>query len=193
MVMQRWDPFSEMMSLRQQMDRLFDDSFGGMNRGRGQQGGGFPIDIYDRGDDVQVRASLPGVKPEDVKISVQNNTVTIEGETRDETGTNAQARYQEHRYGRMFRSFTLPASVDASKATANFEHGVLTLTLPRAESAKVRQIPVQSGSTQQAIPAQATSKGEGASGQQGASANGQGEHTSQQKQPAHSGNSASKS
>jgi HSP20 family protein len=190
--MQRWDPFSEMMSLRQQMDRLFDESFGGMSRGRAQQGSGFPIDIYDRGDDVQVRASLPGVRPEDVKISVQNNTVTIEGETREEQN-NAQARYQEHRYGRMFRSFTLPASVDAGKATANFEHGVLTLTLPRAESAKVRQIPVTSSGGQQAIPAQATTKGEANSGQQSTTTDGQNERTSAQKQPAASGNGASKS
>jgi HSP20 family protein len=162
MVMQRWDPFGEMMQLRRQLDRVFDDTVGGWEGRRGQQTNSSPIDIYDRGEDVQVRASLPGVKPEDVKISVQNNTVTIEGESREET-TNAQSSYQEHRYGRMFRSFTLPASVDAGKASANFEHGVLTLTLPRAESARVRQIPVtssQSSGTQQAIPAQSSAKGE---------------------------------
>jgi len=162
MVMQRWDPFGEMVQLRRQLDRLFDDTVGGWEGRRGQQTNSFPIDIYDRGEDVQVRASLPGVKPEDVKISVQNNTVTIEGESREET-TNAQSSYQEHRYGRMFRSFTLPASVDAGKATANFEHGVLTLTLPRAESARTRQIPITTNQTskdQQAIPAQASAKSE---------------------------------
>lgn len=156
MVMQRWDPFGEMLGLRNAMDRLFDDSFGGTGgRGGGNNVGGFPIDVYEQGENLQIKASLPGIKPEDIKISVENNTVTIEGESRQDTG-NGTARHQEHRYGRVMRSITLPSTVDASKAAANFEHGMLTLTLPRAESARARQIPVTQGRGQQTIPAQAT-------------------------------------
>jgi HSP20 family protein len=160
MVMQRWDPFNEMINLRNQMDRLFEDFFGplwsGSRRVQAQTVGTFPIDIYETQDNLLVKASLPGVKPEDIKVTSEGNTVTIEAEMREEIG-DAQARYQEHRYGKVLRSFTLPETVDASKATANYEHGVLTLTFPRTEAARVRQIPVMAGATPQAIPAQATS------------------------------------
>lgn len=159
MVMQRWDPFSEMLSLRSAMDRLFEDTFGGARAGLGSSNnvGGFPIDIYEQGDELRIKASMPGIKPEDIKISVENNTVSIEGESRQDFG-DGTARHQEHRYGKVMRSVTLPANVDASKAAANFEHGVLTLTLPRSESARVREIPVTQGAGKQAIPAQAGTK-----------------------------------
>jgi HSP20 family protein len=147
MVMQRWDPFGDMMSLRSVMDRLFEDAWVRTPSAGGQGGGSvwMPLDIYEQGDNFQVKASLPGVKPEDVNITVQTNTLTIEGELKDEAAGHGTAHHREHRYGRFYRTVTLPTQVNADSAEAHFEHGVLTLTLPKVEAARSRQIKVQAG------------------------------------------------
>ncbi|HZQ36678.1 MAG TPA: Hsp20/alpha crystallin family protein [Dehalococcoidia bacterium] len=173
MTMQRWDPFSEMQSLRQAMDRLFEDAWvrPGWGFGRGQQGGTMPmpIDVIEQDDNLIVKASLPGVKPDDIHITVQGNQLTIEGESRSEHGeaqgqgqgqTQAQGQrgmvhHQEHYYGRFVRSMTLPSRVNSEKAQASFENGMLTLTLPKEEAARTRQIPVSAGKGQ---PIEASSK-----------------------------------
>ncbi len=163
MTMQRWDPFSEMQSLRQAMDRLFEDAWvrPGWSGNRGQAQGGtmpMPIDVLEQNDNLIVKASLPGVKPDDINITVQGNQLTIQGETRSETGTEQQkgtVHHQEHFYGRYMRSMTLPNRVNADKAQASFENGVLTLTLPKEEAARTRQIPVSGGKGQ---PIEASSR-----------------------------------
>lgn len=153
----RWEPFGEMLSLRQAIDRLFEDAFirppgvvgageltGG---GEGRAGIGFPIDVYEQDDDLVVRAVLPGVKPEDVDISVQGNTLTIQGETREET-ESGRGRFhrRERRYGSFFRQLQLPTAIQTENADARFENGVLMLRLPKAEEARERRINIQSGS-----------------------------------------------
>jgi HSP20 family protein len=161
MTMQRWDPFNEMTSLRSVIDRLFDDAFVRAPAAQGQQGGMWmPLDIYEKGDSIVVRASLPGIKPEDINITVQGNTVSIEGELKDEGQQHGTRRHQEHRYGRFFRSVTLPTRVDADKAQANFENGMLTLSMPKEEGARTRQIPVQAGASRGAIETSAKPQAE---------------------------------
>ena len=140
----RWDPFSDIANLRRTMDSWFDDvrPFRIQAAGNGADGF-FPVDLYETDDQVVVKASLPGVKPEDIDISVSGQLLTLRGESKEEHEEKAQNYYRrERRSGSFVRQFTLPAEVDASKADARFEHGVLNLSLPKAESLKPKTIKV---------------------------------------------------
>ncbi|MDX9803203.1 MAG: Hsp20/alpha crystallin family protein [Dehalococcoidales bacterium] len=140
----RWEPFRDMMTLRQAMDRLFEDSF---VRPAGFGGVSMPevaLDMKETDADVVVKAELPGVKPEDVDVSVSEGILTIKGENREEQEEKEANYYRrELRYGSFSRSISLPAAVNADKAEAVFENGVLTLTLPKAEEARPKQIKVK--------------------------------------------------
>jgi len=141
----RWDPFREMTSLRDAMDRLVEDSFVRPSRfwidgGRGD----LPIDMYQTANDVVVKASLPGFKPEEVDISIAGDTLTIKGEHKEEKEVKEEDYlYKERRYGSFSRSLPIPVQVKSDKAEAVFENGVLTLTLPKAEEIKPKQIKVK--------------------------------------------------
>jgi HSP20 family protein len=144
MVMQQWDPYGHMSSMRRMMDRLFDDSLVPMPAWSGGAMGGFDLDVLEQGDDFVVKASLPGMKPEDVKVTVERGVLTIQGETRDES-ERGEGRYhhRERRWGRVARQVILPDDVDGSACDASFENGVLTITLPRAEHARTTRIPIR--------------------------------------------------
>jgi HSP20 family protein len=154
MTMMRWDPFSEMTSLRQAMDQLLEQSFirpssgliGGEGHGPGG-GYGFPVDVQEQEDALVVTASLPGVKPADVDIQIQQNVLLISGQQQEEH-ERQQGRYllAERQTGRFSRALSLPIPVNADACEATFEQGVLRLTLPKAEQARTRQIPIRPAS-----------------------------------------------
>jgi HSP20 family protein len=128
------------------MDRLFEESWV-----RPRAGWLLPaeealaIDIYETADSVVVKTSVPGVKPEEIDITITGNTVTIAGETKAEEKVEEENYIRrERRYGRFSRSVTLPSGVKTEKAEATFEHGLLTLTIPKAEEAKPKVIKVKS-------------------------------------------------
>jgi HSP20 family protein len=134
-----------MASLRTAFDRMFDEfrPFRAVT-GDGDGVSYFPVDVFETGDEVVVKASLPGVKPEDIDIQVHGDVLTIRGETKEEKEERAQNWYRhERRYGAAMRQITLPSEVSAEKAQATFEDGVLRLALPKTESAKPKQIKVQ--------------------------------------------------
>ena len=123
--MVRWDPFGEFASLRRAMDRVFEDF--APNRGRSETAGDltFPIDLSETEDKVTMKAVLPGVKSEDVDISVSENVLTIKGESRFEETTEKENFYRrEIRYGSFSRSIPLPTRVDYENAAADFSDGV---------------------------------------------------------------------
>jgi HSP20 family protein len=139
------NPLREMLSLRDAMDRMFEDSFLRPWTGQFPQGGRswFPVDVADEDNHFVVRAELPGVKPEDVQVTVHGDTLTIRADTKDEQEQQRQNWVvRERRSGTFQRMVTLPSSINAEGATARFEDGTLTLTLPKTEEAKPRQIPV---------------------------------------------------
>ena len=142
MITRRPSPFGELVSLRQAMDRLFEDSFvrpGGWTADG--NGGVLPLDIYRTAESLIVKAALPGVKPEDVQVTVEGDTLTIAGEFRDEHSEDERGYvFRELRRGSFSRTVQLPGDVAADRAGAHYEHGVLTLTLPKREEAKPRQI-----------------------------------------------------
>ena len=143
-ISRRPSPFGELLSLRQAMDRLFEDSFvrprGSWSAASGEASP-LPLDVSTSNDALVVEAALPGVRPDDVEITVEDGTLTIRGHSREER-EDRQGDYvvQEIRRGEFSRSLTLPNGLEADKAEATFEDGILTLRIPRAEQVKPRQI-----------------------------------------------------
>ena len=141
----RWEPFREMASLRRAMDRMFDDTFEFPRVWEREATWGPALDVVEKEDSYIVKASVPGVAPEDVEITLTDNVLTIKGETKEEK-EDKQENYhlRERHYGSFVRSITLPATVNADKVEAVNEHGVLTLTLPKSEAVKPKKITVKS-------------------------------------------------
>jgi len=139
----RWDPFAEFSSLRRTMDRVFDD-FMGIRPWRGEVEMAFPVDLYETDDSVVVKAALPGLRPEDVDISVTAEGLTIKGEMKHEEKVERENYYRrEIRYGVCSRTVSLPTRVDHEHADAEFESGVLTVKLPKAEEVRPKTIKVK--------------------------------------------------
>jgi HSP20 family protein len=139
----RWEPMREMMTLREAMDQLFNDAF---TRPRGTSGISVvpAFDLYETADEVVVKANLPGMKAEDVQISVTNGVLTLRGEVKQESEKkDATWHMVERRYGSFERSVVLPTDVESDKAKADFENGVLTINLPKAETVKPRTINIK--------------------------------------------------
>jgi HSP20 family protein len=153
-MMRRPSPFGELLSLRQAMDRLFEDSF--VNpRGAGAslfEGGSMPVDVSTTDDELVVEASLPGAKPEEVDITVEAGTLTIGYQSATERKENkGDYLVQEIRRGSFSRSITLPNGLEPDKASATFENGILRLRIPKAEQVKPRQIRISPVSPGRAI------------------------------------------
>jgi HSP20 family protein len=146
----RWEDGSPFLTLRREMDRLFDEAFRGFGFGgdlalsNGRLGFGWPhVEIVDRDKEVRVTAELPGLDEEDIEIQVDDDVLVLRGEKRTESN-DKDHRYSERYYGRFERRIALPAEVDEDRANASFRNGVLTVTLPKTERARqsVKRIPI---------------------------------------------------
>jgi HSP20 family protein len=133
-----------MLTLRQAMDRLFDDDYRPSRwLSGGLDGPALPLDVTTDADHLTIEAALPGIKPEDVDITVENGTVTISGRTAEERkAEDGSYVVQEIRRGSFSRSVTLPNGLEPDKANATFENGILRLEFPKAEQVKPRQIKI---------------------------------------------------
>lgn len=152
MSLTRWNPRRDMMSLRNEMNRLFEQAFEGGSLGPWQSSTnwGLALDVAENDDAFVVTASVPGMKPDDLDITITNNVLTIKGEYKsDETIEEEQYHLRERRYGSFGRSISLPVTVDADAVDAQYEDGVLTLTVPKMEEAKPRRIAVKTHSNGQ--------------------------------------------
>lgn len=151
-IIRRTNPFDELFSLRRAMDRLFDDDFVRPRAWRPLIAGADPaLDIVTTPDELVITASLPGWKPEEVEITLTGTTLTISGETKEETRREeASWILREIRRGSFSRTIELPEGLVGDRATAAYEHGVLTLRIPKAEEVKPRQIRITA--TTQAQP-----------------------------------------
>lgn len=144
MSLERWDPVGEMLSLREAMDRLFQDSFvrpaSALLSGRGMM----PVDVEDTDDHYVIRATIPDVNPDDIQINTQANTITIHAETRaEEEREERNWLVRERRSATYHRSIPLPSPISPDQADARYENGVLTLNVPKAEEARPRRIKIQ--------------------------------------------------
>jgi HSP20 family protein len=149
MAIVRWEPFRDLMTVQERMNRIFDEAFRGAGRsGEGDDwalGGTWApaVDIYEQDGNLVLKAELPGIEPKDVDVRVENNVLTLTGERRFE---NEVKREQYHRveraYGRFSRSFTLPNVVDTGNIKAEFREGLLRVVMPKREEAKPKQISI---------------------------------------------------
>lgn len=142
----RWDPFREAMSLRNAIDHLFEESFVSPRLGWLAPLGvaDVAIDMYETKDQVVVKAALPGLKPEQTEVTITGNTLTIRGEAKEEKEIKEENYIcRERRMGAFSRSIALPDGLRTDKAEATFEHGVLTLTIPKAEEKKAKTIKIK--------------------------------------------------
>jgi HSP20 family protein len=150
MAIVRWDPFREFAQLQDRINRVFTDVYGRPGASSSDEalmtGGTWvpPVDIYQNGDDELVlKAELPDIVREDIDLTVENDTLTIRGEKKLSSEVKEEQFHRiERRYGTFSRSFSLPQTVDANKVSADYQNGVLTVTLPMREEARPRQIKV---------------------------------------------------
>jgi HSP20 family protein len=149
-MIERYDPLREMVSLRQLMDRLFENSFVMPGDSQAASPGNLGLNVYEEGDKLFVEAQLPGIKPEDVEISVEDGILTIRGQIRaEEERKERNYLVREQRSGAFVRSLRLPSSVDPDHAEASFENGMLRLAFPKTERARARRIALTSGTGQE--------------------------------------------
>ena len=141
----RWEPFNDLISLREAMDRLFEESIVRPRSGwLAPAEGALSVDMYETDDAVVVKSAIPGVDPDDLEISITGDVLTIKGETKAEEDVEEENYiYRERRYGSFCRSLAIPIPVVADEAEAEFENGVLTLRLPKAEEIKAKPIKVK--------------------------------------------------
>lgn len=139
----RWEPAREMMTLREAMDRLFDDAFTRPISMTGSLSAP-AIDMYQTDDELVVKAAVPGMKADDVQISVTGDVLSIKGEVRLKDENKDRAWHiREQRWGTFERRILLPTDVVADKAKAEFEDGILTISLPKAEEVRPKTITVK--------------------------------------------------
>src|SRR5262245_5242271 len=150
MAIVRWEPFRDLVTLQDRMNRIFDDAFRG-SRGTQEEwalGGSWApsVDIYEHNSNLVLKAELPGIDPKDVDVRVENNVLTLRGERKVDNEVKQENYHRvERSYGSFSRSFTLPNVVDTDKIKAEFKEGVLQVVLPKKEEAKPKQISISIG------------------------------------------------
>ncbi len=139
----KWEPFRDMLNLRADMDRLFNSFFGGFPEDR--EGLWAPlIDIEEDNENIMVKAELPGMDKNEIKVTVRDNMLVISGERKQEKEAKDKTYHRiERSYGQFSRTITLPAVVNADKIKASYKDGVLSITLPKPEVMKPKQIDVE--------------------------------------------------
>ncbi|HET7145107.1 MAG TPA: Hsp20/alpha crystallin family protein, partial [Anaerolineales bacterium] len=140
----RWEPAREMMTLREAMDHLFDDAFTRPLRMGNGHWSAPAVDMYQTDNEIIVKAAIPGVKTDEVQIHVTGEMLTIKGEVKEKTEVQEKAYHlREQRWGAFERTIALPTDVIADKAKAEFENGILTITLPKAEEVRPKSITIK--------------------------------------------------
>jgi HSP20 family protein len=142
----RWDPFQQLTTLRDEIDRLFETPFSGLTEGSQPFMSGWSpaLDVYEDKDNLIVKAELPGMKKEEIEISLQDGVLTLSGERKENSKHEGAELHRSERFvGRFQRTLTLHAEVEAEKVKATYQDGVLTITLPKHEAAKPKQIQIK--------------------------------------------------
>lgn len=140
----RWSPFDEIMTVRESMDRLFEDTFILRPRNAGPLVWQPAVEIFETESDITVKAEMPGIDPKHVEVTVTEEGLTIKGEAKTEHEERKRNYYRrELRYGSFQRTVTLPTEVNGSEAKATFRHGILEVTVPKAERVKPKTVKVE--------------------------------------------------
>ena len=149
MLLKRWEPFSEIREIRRyesDIDRIWRHMFGPIHTGPYNHDGygRVAIDVYQDSERLTVSASVPGVKPEDLEVTVADDILTITGERKVEREVKKEEEYlhREHRFGVFRRTVSLPEGLDAGKAESSYENGILTVTIPKSEERKPKALKI---------------------------------------------------
>jgi len=145
MTLVRWKPMKDMISMQRDLNRAFNDFFGTSTASNDlfERDWAPAVDIFEKDDEVNLKAELPGMTREDISISIENNTLTISGEKKRENEISDDNYHRiERSYGRFQRAFSLPATVDSQKVNAKFKDGILSISLAKKEEAKPKKIEV---------------------------------------------------
>lgn len=141
----RWDPFRDMVSLREKMNRLFEDVFTGRGDDKELASSTWApaVDIFETENELVMSAEVPGIDEKDIEIKLEDNTLTLKGERKFEKETKEENYHRiERSYGSFYRAFTLPNSVDLDKIHAEHENGILKITLPKRQEIKPRNVKI---------------------------------------------------
>jgi HSP20 family protein len=146
MTLTKWDPFKDLLSLQDRMNRLFDESVRNVKPGDEALSSAIwspAVDIYETDDEVVVKAELPEVDQKDIDIQIENNTITLRGERKFNKETKKENFHRiERAYGAFSRSFTLPGTIDQERIRADYKDGILKISMPKREETKPKQIKV---------------------------------------------------
>ena len=139
----RWEPYRDMITLQNRINRILGDTLAPASSVEGVGGWLPPVDIFEESDRLVFRAEIPGVNKDDIEVRVENGTLILHGEKRQEKEVDSESAHRIERfYGTFSRSFVLPTSIDAEKIEARYKDGVLELVLPKAEEARPRKIKI---------------------------------------------------
>jgi HSP20 family protein len=146
MVLRRWEPFRELRQMQENMDRLWRSFSPGGGEAGDVENWAIPLDVVQQGDSIIVRASVPGVNPEDIDVSIENDVLSIKGHIKEER-EHQEGNYlmRERRSGSFYRALRLLDTVDSDKAQPHYEHGVLSVTFPRLQSKRARRLQISRG------------------------------------------------
>ncbi|MFN2242737.1 MAG: Hsp20/alpha crystallin family protein [Anaerolineae bacterium] len=141
----RWDPVTDLVTMQQALDRLYDDAWAGRDAEwrQGQRVNTLPVDVYSTANELVVKAAVPGIEPEDVEITIEGDKLTIRGELNAPLD-NVDYHIQERRFGPFGRTLTLNVPIEADGAEATFQNGELTLVIPKAQEVRPKVIQVKS-------------------------------------------------
>jgi HSP20 family protein len=143
MVMMRWNPYEELRRMREEMDRRWGGNYPTIEGDDEIERWTIPLDVVEEENNLIVHATMPGVKPEDIDVTLEDNIVTIKGKTEtEEEHKEGEYLMREHRTGAFHRMLRLPGVVDTEKARTTYENGVLTITFPKAEAKKAKRLNV---------------------------------------------------
>jgi len=161
-VLTRWEPFREFATLQDRINRVFRDSYSGAGQDESLSKSSFApaVDVYEDEHKVALKIEVPGIDENDIDVRVENNTLTVHGERKIEKEEKEENyRRVERQYGSFTRTFTLPTTVDTENVSANYDKGVLKISLPKKAEAKPKQIKVNVGSEKQGSEKQIEAKG----------------------------------
>jgi HSP20 family protein len=147
MAVNRWDPFRDLNSLQERMNRLFEDANRGWRADEPSATTSWSpaVDIYETESEIIVQAEVPGMERKDIELSLENNVLTLKGERRfEKEGKDENYHRIERSYGSFSRAFSIPAMVDEKKIKADYKEGVLAIILPKKEKARAKQINITS-------------------------------------------------
>jgi HSP20 family protein len=146
MTLQRWDPFNDLRRMQETMNHLWRGFGAGTPEGQEMETWAVPLDVVQQEDNFIIHASMPGVNPDNIDVSIEDNVLTIRGHSAHEA-EHQEGNYlmRERRSGSFYRALRLPDMVDTDQAHPSYEHGILTITIPKAEFKKAKQLKVSVG------------------------------------------------